>query len=215
MKQVSDKYFRWSGLAAILAGSIYLIIQVLHPRDTLALVTTPMWSVVHSLSIGMDIAAIIALSGIYARQAHRVGIPGFIGYLLFSLFFALSIAFHFTEAFLFPILADSAPKFVSGMQGLVTGVASEVPLGAIPAVYTIAGLSYLIGGFTVGLSVFRANVLPRYAGLLLASGALVTILGAVIPHPLDRIMAVPVGVALIWIGVALLRGRENEAPTLK
>ena len=211
-KKVDDKFFRWTGIAAIIAGSIYLVIQLLHPSDTLASVTTPMWVFVHALSMVMDLAAIIALTGIYSLHAHRVRMLGFIGYVLFSLFFGLSIAFHFTEAFLFPALSTSAPKFIAGVQGLVTGTASEVDLGVIPILYTIAGLSYLLGGFILGLSLFRAKILPRSAGLLLAIGALVTLLGAIIPHPLDRVMAIPVGLALVWVGwsmVAIGRSKNN------
>lgn len=207
---ISSKFLRWAGFASMAAGFIYLIIQVLHPADTLASVTTPMWAVVHVLSIVMDILAVIALAGLYARQAHKIGALGFIGYLLFSLFFALSLAFHFVEAFVFPLLTETAPKFVEGLQGLVTGAASQVSLGAIPAVYAIAGLAYLLGGFVLGLSTFRARVLPRWAGGLLAAGSLVIVLGAIIPHPFDRIMALPVGLALIWLGWAMFANPQRE-----
>lgn len=203
-KKVNYGFFRWTGTAAIIAGSIYLAIQLLHPSDTLGSVTTPMWVIVHVLSMVMDLAAIIALTGIYALHACRFRVFGFIGYILFSLFFGLSMAFHFTEAFLFPILATSAPEIVKAIQGLVTGVSSDANIGVIPVVYTFAGLSYLVGGFILGLSLFRANIVPRTTGLLLAIGALITLLGAIIPHPLDRVMAIPVGLALVWIGWSMV-----------
>lgn len=209
-KKVNYRFFRWTGAAAIIAGGIYLAIQLLHPNDTLGSVTMPMWVIVHVLSMVMDLAAIIALTGIYAVHAHKFRIFGFIGYMLFSLFFGLSLAFHFLEAFVFPVLATSAPEFINGVQGLVTGIASEVDLGAIPIVYTIAGLSYLVGGFILGLSLLRANIVPRVAGLLLSIGALVTILGAVIPHPIDRVMAIPVGLALVWIGWSMVVMHKNN-----
>ena len=209
-EKVSRRFFRWTGITAIIAGGIYLIIQPLHPADTLGSVTTPMWVIVHVLSMIMDLTAIIALTGIYALHAHKFKVLGFVGYILFSLFFGLSLAFHFTEAFLFPLLATSAPEFVKGIQGLVTNTVSEVDLGIIPIVYTIAGLSYLIGGFILGLSLMRATIVPRTAGLLLAGGALATILGAVIPHPLNRVMAIPVGVALVWIGWSMVGARKHK-----
>ncbi len=199
------RFLRWTGVAALTAGTIYLLIQLLHPADTLASVTTPMWVAVHILSIVMDFLVVIGLTGIYARASHKVGVFGFIGYLLFSLFFALSLAFHFIEAFVFPALASSTPQFVEGLQGLVTGSASEVSLGATPAVYAIAGVSYLLGGFLLGISLLRTRSFPRWACLLLAFGSLVIVLGAIIPHPFDRIMAVPVGVALIWLGVSNIK----------
>lgn len=207
---VSFRFFRWTGVAAIIAGCIYLVIQLLHPSDTLSSVTTPMWVIVHVLSMVMDLAAIIALTGIYALHAYKFRIFGFIGYILFSLFFGLSLAFHFVEAFVLPVLTTGASKFIEGIQGLVTGVASEVDLGVIPIIYTIAGLSYLLGGFILGLSLFRANIVPRTAGLLLAIGALITLLGAIIPHPLDRVMAIPVGLALVWIGRSMVAMNRSK-----
>lgn len=206
----TTKLMRWAGLAAIVSGILYIIIQPLHPSDTLSQVTTLRWSIVHILTLFMDIFALVALAGIYIRQAHKAGLLGFISYILFSLFYVLGIAFHFTEAFIFPALVTESPKFVEGLQGLVTGASSQVDLGAIPTVYAITGVSYLLGGALFGITIYRAKVLPRKAGALLTLGAVATLLGAVIPHPFDRIMAIPVGIAFIWLGLAIHASSKNQ-----
>lgn len=201
----TDKLYKAAALAAMAVGIIYIVIQPLHPADTLSAVTTLRWSVVHVLSMVMDLLGIIALCGIYAIQVKQMKILGTIGYGLLTVFYTLSLAFHFIEAFVFPVLAAESPKFVESLQGLVTGSQATVNLGAIPAVYAVAGVSYLLGGTLLGVAIFRAATLARGAGALLAAGSLATLFGAVIPHPFDRIMAIPVGVALIWIGFSMYK----------
>ena len=210
MKITSSKVIRWLGLAAMGSGLIYLAIQPIHPTDILSSVTTTQWAIVHYLSLTMDFLGLLGITGIYARQVNKVSWLGLAGYLVFSLFYALALAFHFVEAFISPVLATEAPKFVAGLLGMVTGTPSEVSLGAIPIVYGLLGISYLLGGVLFGIATFRAGILPRWAGGLLAIGAALTLAGAVVPHPFDRIFAVPVGLALAWLGYSLLSERREQ-----
>ena len=126
------------------------------------------------------------------------------------------MAFQFTEAFISPLLATAAPKFVEGFLGIVTGAPGEIDLGALPVVYKLTGfLGYMLGGLLFGIATLRAGILPRWAGGLLAFGAATVLAGALLPHPLDRIMAVPVGLALAWLGYALWSERlEQVSETL-
>jgi hypothetical protein len=211
MKITSSKIIRWSGLAAMGSGLIYVAIQPIHPTDILSSVTTTQWAIVHYLSLTMDFLGLLGIAGLYARQVNKVGWLGLAGYLLFSLFYALALAFHFVEAFISPVLATEAPKFVAGLLGMVTGTSSEVSLGAIPIVYGLLGVAYLLGGVLFGIATFRAGILPRWAGGLLAIGAALTLAGALIPHPFDRIFAVPVGLAMAWLGYALWSERREQA----
>jgi hypothetical protein len=214
MKITSSKLIRWAGLAAMGAGIIYITIQAIHPLDVLSSVTTARWVIVHYLSIVMDILAMLGIAGIYARQVEKSGWLGLAGYLVFSGFWAFSVALHFIEAFISPVVANVAPKFVEGLLGMVNGHATEINLGALPTVYgLLIGLGmYVIGGLLFGIATFRARVLPRWAGGLLALGTLLPILlSSVVHHPFDRIFAVPVGLALIWLGYALFSERREQA----
>ncbi len=213
MKITSSKVIRWSGLAAMGTGIIYIAIQAIHPLDVLSSVTTTRWAVVHYLSLVMDLLALFGVAGLYARQVEKSGWLGLAGYLLFSLFWAFDVAFHFIEAFVEPVVASEAPKFVAGLLGMINNVPSQVNLGAIPGVYSLDGiLGYVLGGLLFGIATFRAGVLPRWAGGLLALGVILPpLLSSMVPHPYDRIFAVPVGLALAWLGYALFS--ERRAPT--
>src|SRR3954451_10726716 len=168
MKPTASNLIRWAGLSAMGAGILYIAIQTIHPLDVLSSVTTAQWAVVHYLSLVMDMLGLLGIAGIYARQAEKSGWLGLAGYLLFSLFWVLDVAFHFIEAFVEPVMATEAPKFVAGLLGMVNGVPSEMSLGPIPVVYALDGIAgYVLGGLLFGIATFRAGILPRWAGGLL------------------------------------------------
>jgi hypothetical protein len=213
MNITTSKLIRWAGLAAMGAGILYIAIQVIHPLDVFSSVTTAQWTITHYLSIVMDLLALIGLMGLYSRQVEKSGWLGLVGYLLFSGFWAFSVALHFIEAFISPVVATVAPKFVEGLLGMVTGQAGEMNLGALPTVFDmlIGLVGYVIGGILFGIATFRAGVLPRWAGGLLAIGTLLPVLlSSVVQHPYDRIFAVPVGLALAWLGYALWSERREQ-----
>jgi hypothetical protein len=197
----------------MLSGLLFILIQAIHPLDVLSSVTTTRWAIVHYLGVAMAFFGLLGITGIYARQVEAAGWLGLAGYLLYSLFWAFTLAFQFIEALISPVLATAAPQFVEGFLGIVTGGASEINLGALPTVYMLTGfVGYLLGGLLFGIATFRAGILPRWAGGLLAIGVLLPIVGSsLVPHPFDRIFAVPVGVAVAWLGYALWSERREHA----
>ena len=57
----------------------------------------------------------------------------------------------------------------------------------------------------------RGNVLPRWTGILLIAAALASLSAAILPHELARYAAVPMGVALVALGVALVAQQRKPA----
>jgi hypothetical protein len=212
MKATIPNLIRWAGLSAVVGGSLFVGMQAIHPPDALSSVTTGAWALVHFLGVAMCLLNLLGLAGIYARQAEAAGWLGLAGVLLFALMWALTAAFQFAEALILPLLATEAPQFVDGFLGISSGTTGETNLGVLPTVYALTGVCYLLGGVLFGVATFRAGVLPRWAAGLLAVGTVLPVLGAsLVPHLFDRIFAVPVGVALAWLGYALWSERRAPA----
>src|SRR4051812_45661214 len=96
---------RWAGLAALIAGVCFVVLELLDPPVVLASVTTPRWAIVHGLSIAMSLFGLLGVTGIYARQAEKAGWLGLAGYLMYSLWLVLFLTFTFFETFILPLLA--------------------------------------------------------------------------------------------------------------
>jgi hypothetical protein len=195
----------------MVGGSLFIIMQAIHPPDTLSSVTTSAWATVHYVGVVMCLLNLLGIVGIYARQVKESGLLGLAGFLVFSLMWALTASFQFAEGLIVPLLATDAPKFVEGFLGITSASPSEVNLGLLPAVYSLTSVLYLVGGVLFGIATFRAGVLPRWAGGALAVGTVAPLaLSLLLPHEFIRLAAVPVGIALALLGYALWSERREK-----
>jgi hypothetical protein len=208
MPITTSNLIRWAGISAMVAGICYVLVGIFHPLNILSSVTTTRWAIVHVLAMAMSFFGLLGMAGLYARQAEKTGWLGLAGYLVFSLWLALILGFTFVEVFILPIVATAAPTFVAGWLGMFTGTASEIDLGALPIVWTISGPIYILGGLLFGIATFRARILPRWAGILLAVGTVIGPVAILFPPELQPKVAVPVGLALAWLGYALWSERR-------
>ena len=212
MKITASSLIRWTGLAALVAGIVFAGIQPIHPPDVLSSVTTSAWAVIITLKTVMCLLFLIGIAGLYARQVERAGWLGLAGFLLFSLSWALNMAFIFAEAFILPYLATAAPTFVDSFLGIFNGSPGEMNLGALAALYGLTGVLYMLGGLLFGIATLRAGILSRWPAGLLAVAAALTPAAALLPHDIQRLAAIPVGLALAWLGYALWSERRAQAP---
>ncbi len=215
MKITVQSLIRCTGPAAIVAGLSFALVGVFHPANVVAAVTTTPWLVVHILAMGTSIFGLFGLTGIYARQAEKSGWLGLAGYVLLSLWLSLILGFTFVEVFILPALATVAPTFVAGWLGMFNGTAIEMDLGGLPSLWLLTGPIYILGGLLFGIATFRAHVLPRWAGALLAVGTVMGPLAALLPLDLQPKVTVPVGIALIWLGYALWSERRQQSTALQ
>ncbi len=211
MKVTASSLIRWSGLAAMAAGLIFAGIQPIHPPDVVASVTTGEWAIITTLKLAMCLLFLLGIAGIYARQVDKAGWLGLAGFLLLSLSWWLQTAFVFAEAYILPELANAAPQFVESFLGIVNpGSPVEMNIGALPAAYGFLGILYMLGGLLFGIATLRAGILPRWPAGLLAVAALLTPAAALLPHDIQRLAAIPVGLALAWLGYALWSERSER-----
>jgi hypothetical protein len=210
MTITSSSLIRSAGLAAIAGGIIFAGIQPIHPPDELASVTTSVWTVILGLKFAMCLFFLVGFTGLYARQAERAGLLGLAGFVLLAVSFWLQTGFVFAELFVLPVLATSAPAFVESTLGLVNGHPGTADIGGLAPSYAVLGVCYLLGGLLFGIATVRAAVLPKLPAILLAVAALITPAAALLPHALQRYAAVPMGIAMIWLGYSLWAERRRE-----
>ena len=209
MNITNSNLIRFSGLALVPAGIVFAGIQPIHPPDVVESVTSQAWAVITSLKYVMSIFFLVGITGLYARQAEKIGLFGLMAFLILATSWTLQSAFVFTEAFVLPPLAAMAPEFVDAALGISYGHTGNVNLGALPMIYAIGvGITYMLGGLLFGIATFRAGILPRVPAGLLAVAATLTPLAALLPHAQQRYAAIPVALALAWLGYALWSERR-------
>ena len=212
----TNTLLRLAGLAALLAGMCYVLVGLLHPPNVASSVTTTSWFLVHVLACAMCFFGLLGMAGLYARQAVKTGLLGLSGYLLLSLWLTLIMGFSFAEAFILPLVARPAPALTEAWMGMLTGPAGTFDLGVLPTVWIVTTPAYILGGLLFGLATFRARILPRWAGALLAiSTVLAPVAGFLLPNAAQPKIAVPLGVALAWLGYALWSERRTQESELR
>ena len=201
-----------AALAAMLAGLIYIVIQFIHPADVVESLTTPMWTIVHVLSFAEAVLVMIGLAGIYLRQVREFRVLGLIAYAMFGFFFILQAAFNFAEAFIAPLIAVDAPQLAVDIVGLFGRYPAVNDLGPLAALPQVGAVLYVGGALLFGVSIIRARVLSRGAGILLIVAAVITpIAGALLPHARERMAAIPMGLGIIWLGLSLWMDQRKTA----
>lgn len=212
MKITTPKVIRWAGLSAMAAGIIFAGIQPIHPPDVLASVNTNAFIIITSLKTVMCLFGLFGITGLYARQVEETGWLGLGGFVLLTIFYAVQMCFAFVEPLILPLLVTVAPGFVESSLGMASGAGGPINLGALAVIYQIVSLLYFVGTLLFGIALFRARILSRWAaGLLAISGPLALIMVALLPHRLERLAAVPMGIALIWLGYGLWSERREKA----
>jgi hypothetical protein len=160
----------------------------------------------------MCLLFLLGIAGLYARHVEAAGWLGLAGFLLLSLCWWLQTGYVFTDLLILPVLANSAPQFVESFLGIVNpGSPVEMNIGALPAAYGLLGILYMLGGLLFGIATLRAGVLPRWPAGLRAVASVLTPAAALLPHAIQRLAAIPVGIALAWLGYALWSERRGQA----
>jgi hypothetical protein len=203
---------RKAAIALVTAGVIFILIQPLHPKEDIASITSDTWFIVHILSLAMAVLGLAGITGVYLSQITRSGIFGLLGYLVFSLFFITQAAVNFAEAFILPLSAAGSPELSEDIASLfASGYVLQTDVGPLAIVGSAGAALYLGGGFLFAVGILRANVLPRWTGFVLTAAALASLSAVILPHELARYAAVPMGLALIALGVALFMQQRTRA----
>ena len=211
MKITTSGLIRWGGLSAMVAGIIFAGIQPIHPPDVLASVTTSAFIIITSLKTVMCLFGLFGIAGLYARHVEKTGWLGLAGYVLLTIFYAVQMCFAFAEPLILPLLTTAAPTFVESVMGMSSGAGGPMNLGAFEVVYHSVSVLYLVGLLLFGIAIFRARILPRGSAVLLVVSGPLAVIMSLLPHQIARLAAMPMGLALAWLGYALWSERREIA----
>src|SRR6185437_13787849 len=200
-----------AGISAAAAGLLFIAVQIKHPPMDVSSVTTTEWVVRQTAKTVMAATALVGITGMYLRQVRQTGILGLVGYLVFGAGYLVMMGIEFTGAYVLPSLAHTAPGYVNDVLAAGTGGTVTGDIGLMQPAFILSSVGYLAGGVLFGIALFRARVLARWASGLLVLGTLATLAIPVLPHSFQRPLAVPVGVALIGLGISLWRDQRKTA----
>jgi hypothetical protein len=215
MTITSSGLTKGAGAAAVVAGAIFIAVQINHPASDAFTTETTDWVARCFAKLVMAVLALAGVTGMYLRQHRRVGVLGLVGYLLFGAGYLAMLSVEVIAVTVLPSLTDSNPGFVNDVVAAGMGGTPNGDIGGLQTLFNANGVGYLLGGLLFGIAMVRARVLARWAAALLAVGTIATAALAVLPESFDRPLAVPVGVALIGLGVSLWRNPGHDtAPSI-
>jgi hypothetical protein len=194
---------RGAAAAAVGAGLLFIGVQIGHPHLNATSVATTEVVVRDSLKMLMAVLALVGITGMYLSQVRRNGVLGLVGYLVLSVGYLLIAGMSYMATFVLPQVAGIDAPFVDDVITQITGGSPDGDIGALALAIQVQDICFLAGGLILGIALFRARVLARWATALLAVGGVVTILLAVMPDAFYRLLAFPNGIAMIGLGLSL------------
>ncbi|HEY6470108.1 MAG TPA: hypothetical protein VI434_10090 [Candidatus Dormibacteraeota bacterium] len=202
--------FRASGVAAAVAGLIFIGVQIGSPHLDVTNIASTNAVVRDSLKVLMAALALAGITGMYLLQVKRIGVLGLVGYLTFAVGYLTMLGIEFVAAFVLPSIAHSSPAYVSNAIAEATNGTVTGSIGLIKVAILVNGIAYVAGGFLFGITLFRAKVLARWAGILLACGSVATVATGLMPQ-YERLFAFPTAVALIALGYSMWQAQRTPA----
>lgn len=209
MSITATKLTRAAGLCAIAAGLLFAAVQINHPQLDGDFVTTTEWTVRQGMKVLMAALALVGISGMYLRQIKETGVLGLMGYVLFSAGYLTMLSVETIGMVVLPSIAHSAPGFVNDVLAVSTNGSASGDIGLLEPLIVFMGIGYLSGGLLFSIALFRAQILARWAAVLLAVGAVAPIAILVLPQINFRLFALPNSIALVALGFSLWREQRT------
>ena len=121
MSITTTQLTRMAGLSAIVAGLLFISVQINHPTLTLEFLTTTEFAVRQSMKVGFTVLALAGISGMYLSQVRKSGMAGLVGYLIFATGLLAMLTIEVVGLVILPAITSSAPGYVSDVLAVATG----------------------------------------------------------------------------------------------
>jgi hypothetical protein len=202
---------RAAGVAAAVAGLLFIAVQINHPHLDITFITTTEWKVRQTMKVLFAVLSVAGITGMYLRQVRQIGVLGLLGYVVFSVGYLAMMSIEVIGAVVLPSIAHSAPGYVTDVLAVATGGHAAGDIGLMQPLISVMAIGFLGGGLLFGIALVRANVLARWAAALLAGAAVATAASPLLPQINQRPFAIPTGVALVGLGYSLWREQRTPA----
>ncbi|UCG86600.1 MAG: hypothetical protein JSW71_22325 [Gemmatimonadota bacterium] len=158
------------------------------------------WAALSTAAFVLATLLPLVMTGIYAFQLEHTGVTGLIGLALTVLGMLLLLGFQFDMAFVWPVLASEMPRLLD-----FDGAMFDAPRFSF--IHFWMGPLFTLGMLVFGISTIRARVFPRWSGISLTIGMILSA-GILFPPLLLRTGgALLATAALMRIGLVMLEGR--------
>ena len=202
--------FRAAGGAAVLAGLIFIGVQFNHPYLDATSITTTDVITRNSLKMLMAALALAGITGMYLRQVTKIGVLGLLGYVLFAAGYLSMLGTEYVAALVLPSIAHGASAYTNDVISFANNRPVTGDIGLMKSAILFTGFTYVVGGVIFAIAMFRANVLARWASVLLALGTFAAVAVGILPR-YERLFALPTGLALVALGYSLWREQRQPA----
>ncbi|HEY8182369.1 MAG TPA: hypothetical protein VII32_09015, partial [Thermoanaerobaculia bacterium] len=192
-------------MASIAAGILITAGFALHPAGEDAIYgTDPLWVPAHGILWLAFVVALLGWIAVYVVQASRAGLFGVLAFILVIVGTSLASWIFSSDVTFVPVIAAESP-----------GLFKKIFAGPHLALGFVSVLSWVAGVVLFGVSVIRAKVFSRTAGVLLAIGPVVIPI-AYLSGLSVRVVAIGGGIMAagqIWLGYELLRMLKRSSAT--
>lgn len=203
---MSTKAIKWGSLLLIIGGVLLAVPMLFHPdmsKPGYALLGA--WVPVHVL---LGISALAGMAGLivlYGAMSPKITVIGHVAFWSAIVGTALLTGLmFFVESAIVPVLAGSpAYEPLLGMTG-------PLMTGAFGALITISMAIVAVGFILFGGYLIGAKIISPANGVLFIIGAPLATFSPPLPSIVGIIGGVLFGIALVWLGVSIRRGRAHE-----
>jgi hypothetical protein len=184
-----------SGVALLIGGLLFSIGNLLHPTEhSAAAHESATWSAAHiTFMVGM-LGILLGLPALYARQAHRIGLLGLVGYTAFFIGIAWTLSGSWFEAFGIPHLDEASIHAVEHGSGVPYNV--------------VGGMLFILGQVAFGYALFRTRAYPRVPSLAMVVAGVALLPASGMTGPTGGVILIActavLGFALAYLGRHLM-----------
>jgi hypothetical protein len=176
--------------------------RLLHPALDHVGMTSAVWAPAHWLWLTGLLTGMGGITGLYLRQRVQVGRLGFIGAATAWTGMALMSGAIYFEAVVQPGLIDAQPA-------LVASFVEYRGMGAYLPVFLASAVAFGLGFLAFGIAMFRARTFPRWAIVLMTTGAVIGGPQGLLPPIVAYGAMLALGLGIAALGYALWTGVES------